>query len=581
MQQNPIRQAMADEMKRSMAELRVDEQPRPHFAAYTVTEGKFLQVAATFGAITSQMQNRNRTLRSDVRVGDPDFDASNSVQLAFGFAAPSGFATLPLDDDYKPIRRVLWLNTDESYKRAVDALAQKKASAGAQAAADDDKIADFAAQAPAQTVSLPVLAPLEPSAMRALAAQLSGLFRSHPLIATSQVNAMQAVGRQRYLSSEGSWADERDSFVRLEVSASTQALDGMRLSNALVFTGRNLAELPATGDLEKSVNAMAQELGHATNAAIPDEGNALVLFEGRAAGQIIKTLLADHLAGTQPAKTGGFEGAVRGQSRELAGKIGQRVTARFLSVHDNPLAERGPGREYLFGSYHADDEGVPAQRVSLIEAGVLKTLLASRTPSKDVPRSNGHGRATQFGAAKAHFANLFVTTKQGLPRAAMLGRLAKEAKARHCEAYIVRLVDDPATAGMFDLSDFAERMVSLFGGGRRGSGAAPVFPLVAYRLKDGKEEPVRGFTLEGLVPRALKDIVAAGREPYVLNFIDGFAGLGVPSAIVAPSLLFADVEIRRQTPATRNRHCTRTQVLRRSEPWEAGSVTGADGTQDR
>ena len=74
-----------------------------------------------------------------------------------------------------------------------------------------------------------------------------------------------------------------------------------------------------------------------------------------------------------------------------------------------------------------------------------------------------------------------------------------------------------------------------------------VVPLVAYRLKNGKEEPVRGFTLEGMVPRALKDILAAGREPYVLNFIDGFGGMGLPSAIVSPALLFADVEVRKQT----------------------------------
>jgi TldD protein len=544
---DPIRRAMQDELGRTMVEMHVEDQPRPHYAAYTVTDGEFLQVGATFGAVTSQYQNRSRTLRGDVMVGDPSFDSSNSQEGGFGAWASGGSGALPLDDDYLVARRALWLHTDEAYKRAVDTLAKKKASAGGQTAADEDKIPDFAAQAPAQTVSLPVFAAPEAGPLRALATKLSALFQSYPLIATSRVSAMQAVGRQRYLGSDGTWVDERDGLVRLDVSATTQAPDGMRLSDTVAFTARTVDELPTPADMEKAIHVMAKELGSATLAAIPENGTAMVLFEGAAAGQIIKSLLAEHLAGTPPPKTVGGGSGFGGQSREFAGKIGQRVAARFISVYDDPRAERGPGKEFLLGSYHADDEGVPAQKVSVIEAGVLKTLLTSRTPSKDVARSNGHGRASRMAGARGHIANLFVTAKAGLPRQALLDRLAKESKARHCDAYIVRLVDDPTTGGVLDLGDFAERMSSLFARGGRGGGAAPVLPLVAYRLKNGKEEPVRGFTLEGMVPKVLKDILAAGRDPFVLNFIDGLGGMGLPSAIVSPPLLFADVEIRRQT----------------------------------
>ena len=546
---DPVRRAMRDELGRTMAEMRVEDQPRPHYAAYTVTEGSFARVSATFGAVTSQSEHRSRTLRSDVRVGDPSFDSGNFQEGGFGAWAShgGGFGSLPLDDDYLVVRRALWLRTDEAYKRAVDTLAKKKASAGGQSAADEDKIPDFAAQAPAQTVSLPVFAPPEAGPLRALAIKLSALFQTYPLIATSHVDALQALGRQRYLASNGTWADERDTFVRLDVSATTQAPDGMRLSDAVAFTAKTVDELPTAADMEKAIRALAQELSSATSATIPENGTALVLFEGPAAGQIVKSLLAEHLAGTPPPKTAGGEGLFGGGSREFAGKIGQRVAARFLSVHDDPLAERGPGKELLFGNYRADDEGVPAQKVSLIEAGVLKTLLMSRTPSKEVARSNGHGRASQLASVKGHIANLFVTAKGGLSRQALLDQLAKESKARHCEAYIVRLVDDPTTGGVPDMADLAEHMFHLFTGGRRGGSAAPVYPLVASRLKNGKEEPVRGFTFEGMVPKALKDIVAAGRDPFVLNFIDGLGGTGLPSAIVSPALLFADVEVRRQT----------------------------------
>jgi len=171
----------------------------------------------------------------------------------------------------------------------------------------------------------------------------------------------------------------------------------------------------------------------------------------------------------------------------------------------------------------------------------------SRTPSKDIPRSNGHARSSFMTGTKAHIANLFVTAKGGVSRHSLIARLAKESKARHCDAYIVRLVDDPSTGGSVEASDIAERLVHLFTGGRNSGGPAPIEPLIAYRLANGKEEPVRGFTLEGMGARALKDIIAAGRESHVLNFIDGFGNIGLPSAIVTPSLIFREVEIRKQT----------------------------------
>jgi hypothetical protein len=63
---------------------------------------------------------------------------------------------------------------------------------------------------------------------------------------------------------------------------------------------------------------------------------------------------------------------------------------------------------------------------------------------------------------------------------------------------------------------------------------------------------VRGLTFENLLPRSLKDISAVGRDLVVYNFIDGGAGFtGIPSSIVTPPLLFADVDIRRQTGRNR------------------------------
>ena len=59
---------------------------------------------------------------------------------------------------------------------------------------------------------------------------------------------------------------------------------------------------------------------------------------------------------------------------------------------------------------------------------------------------------------------------------------------------------------------------------------------------------MRGVTLENLLPRSFKEVAATGNEPVVYNYLDGGGGFsGVPSTIIAPALLFPDVDVRRQT----------------------------------
>jgi hypothetical protein len=202
----------------------------------------------------------------------------------------------------------------------------------------------------------------------------------------------------------------------------------------------------------------------------------------------------------------------------------------------------------LFGAYKVDDEGVPAQRVSLVEHGVLKALLMTRTPRKELAHSNGHARAPRFAGPRAHTGTLVVTGAgpgAGQTRKALLGELARLAKGGGVTTYVVKLLDD----GLVNWGD-TDDLFSFSSGS--GHGPPPVRPLVVYRVDGEKETLVRGLALENLQPRSLKDITAAGRDEFVYNYLDqgnGFAG--VPSTIVAPSLLVSDVDIRRITGKNR------------------------------
>ena len=123
-QDTPVMSAMADELARSMKELRMKDQPAPYYIEYEVWDRAQTRVTARLGALTEDLTGISRTLRVGVRIGDYDFDSSlfNAPGLSGGGVvelSADGSISAPLDDDYDTMRRQIWLATDAAYKRAV------------------------------------------------------------------------------------------------------------------------------------------------------------------------------------------------------------------------------------------------------------------------------------------------------------------------------------------------------------------------------------------------------------------------------------------------------------------------------
>jgi len=532
-----VRQAMEDELARSMKDLHMGEdEPHPYFIAYTISDMDQATTSATLGAVTAAHAYRGRLLRTEIRVGDANFDNTN-------FEGGANVEAIPIEDDYAALRREIWLRSDESYKNAVETLARKRSAAAGQASADeDDGVGDFSPQTAAH-VEVPFSASTaDPGELRETVRKLSLILASFPEIYGSHVIGTTAIVRRRLATSEGSWVDDNQRTVRIDVVADTQADDGMKLRSFVPFSAMDMAGLPPIAEMEKAVRAMAKELVASRQAPIATSGAGAVLFEGPAAAQIVKILLGDQLGGTPPPKTASAGSDDGGQQSVLAGKLGQRVASPMLSLVDDPLLASAPGKAAMFGSYRVDDEGVAAQRVSLIENGLLKSLLMSRTPRKEITRSNGHGRAPRFAGVRAHVGTLVLTGAKGQKRADLMTTLDKIAKGGGITTYVVRLLDDGSIPG-----GDADDLAALFSFGGGSHGPPPIRPLVVYRVAHGKETLVRGVTLENLLPRSFKEVAATGNEPVVYNYQDGGGGFsGVPSTIIAPALLFPDVDVRRQ-----------------------------------
>jgi len=84
--------------------------------------------------------------------------------------------------------------------------------------------------------------------------------------------------------------------------------------------------------------------------------------------------------------------------------------------------------------------------------------------------------------------------------------------------------------------------------------AAP--PTMIYRVyPDGREELVRGIRFRALSTRSLRDITVASAETASFDFVNngaplafmGAGGLIAPATVIAPGLLFEELELERPT----------------------------------
>ncbi len=277
------------------------------------------------------------------------------------------------------------------------------------------------------------------------------------------------------------------------------------------------------------------------DAPIIESYTGPVLFDGVASGQVFRKLLGDGVAGSvTPVGTKRRSATGAGS---LEKKIGQRVLPKSFQVYDDPTVEKFDG-VVLFGHYRYDDEGVEARRVDIVSNGVLKDMDMSRVPTKKLSGTNGHGRRSPGGGTvKASIGCLFVQDDDAVSDAELKAALIEAAKDEGLEygLRITSLRSAGITSSQSDIFAFFMRM-------QRGQQAGLGDPVFAHKVyvDDGHEELVRGMEFEPVEVRNLKKILAASDTRTVYNYIGiGFAGATPPSTIIAPAVLFEELELHK------------------------------------
>src|SRR6266566_4145527 len=350
-------------------------------------------------------------------------------------------------------------------------------------------------------------------------------------------------------------------FAAIEAGMSALADDGVPLNHFYAAYAARPADLPNVETVRKGLNVAGTELMALRAAPPAQDYTGPVLFEARAAAPILAQVLGPALNGARPpiSFTPVMEQLLTnlGGKSDWVGRLGARVLPSRVTVVDDPGAKDFHGAA-LIGGYAVDDEGVRAQKVTLVENGNLKGELMSRRPGPDFDQSNGHGRAAFLNDAKPTMSNLTFTSSETLSPAEMKKKFLDTCRAEKLPyCLIVREMDNPALS-LLHQEDFSALLASFAGG----AGTGDRLPLVVYRVypESGREEMIRGSRIIGVNSRALRNIAAIGNDSFVYNYMqsqaDGFAGTalgafgsaqsqsGLPASLVAPSLLFEELEVR-------------------------------------
>jgi TldD protein len=503
---DPLLHAMQTELAREQAQLVLPGLQRPYFMEYRLEDIATYDAVANYGALTTESSGHQRVVRVEVRIGDYATDSSSargdgSLELA------------PGDDDPDALKFALWTATDEAYKNALRAYATKLA--GLKHFQSAPTASDFT---PAKAITL--IEPLDALDLdrtewkrRIIAA--SGLFATEPetrafanAVQSSTASVSGIVVNRYTVDTDGTVLRHGYAGYADSIAVAGQALDGMDLARNNGSTATTAAALESWPALrQRTIDDLLSfnELRSAPVVAAEDY-HGPVLFSGDAAADVVNRLFIPNIEADRPdmGTTARTQGAYQSSFRTP-------ILPAFLSVVDDPALTHFDG-ESLLGAYKIDDEGEPAEPVTIVEHGKLVNYLIGREPVKDFPDSNGHGRAALGQAAHSRAGVILVKSAQPLSAAAMQAKLVALAKEQGRDVYEVETL-----------------------GGE-------LIPRLLYRVSpDGKRTLVRGAVFDELDQRAIRSgILAAGGKPYIAQTI-----LPVPETTIAPELLFADIAVKR------------------------------------
>ena len=517
---SPLLDIMMSEVDRSMAVLSVQQVPA-YYLSYQIHDWRRAVIETEGGALVTDEDETERYLDTEVRVGSAKLDnrrpLSNEQEDAYN-SPMNRSGIVPFGSDDQAIRQYLWLDTDRRYREAD--LALRRVLVDKSVTKQEDMPPDFA---PAKReVYIGPLATLQFDKAAWIDRARDCSKRAFRGVATRASCRLDfELHTVYFVNSEGTVLQMSWPTALLSVSVGVKADDGMPLGRLEQRYAATPEGLPGDAEVDAIIARVTEDLDALHNAPVVDPYVGPAILEGRAAGVFFHEVFGHRIEGhRQKQRTSG---------QTFASKVGERIMPAWMTVYDDPTVRLINGQQ-VNGFYRFDDEGVRAQRVTLVDGGVLEGFVLGRDPIEGFPTSNGHGRKSPGQTPVSRQGNLVVEAARTVEKSDLEAALIHEVK-RQGKPFGMVFTD--ISGGFTNTSRFLPQ-------------AFKVNPVMAYRLyPSGKRELVRGVDIVGTPLTALGSILLASREIETFNGICGAESGWVPVSASAPSLLLESLEVER------------------------------------
>jgi predicted Zn-dependent protease len=529
---DPVQRALEEEIKRAMSVLTQKGNPAPYFLSYQVNETKSAEVTASLGALQYSSTDRQRILDIEIRVGDYNFDNTHQIRGQRGGGGEQqlsrpGSLLMPLDDDVDALKSVIWLETDRRYKAAVERFINVQANRAIRVEEEDssgDLSREKAEKSP--VVTLKDASVDLPGWEKKLKAY-SAMFKGFPELFDGQAGLTLSVNHQYFVNNEGTSVRHGTTQYRVYLMGRTQADDGMEFQRFESFDAHSLEGLPSDETVRKTVEKIVKDLQALRKAPVIEPYTGPAILSGRASGVFFHEIFGHRIEGQRNKN--------ESEGQTFARQVNKLILPTFISVVDDPTTEK-VGSIDLNGYYTYDDEGVKARPVTVVENGVLKNFLLSRSPVAGFEESNGHGRKQPGYKAVGRQGNLMIKASTSVPMEKLREMLIEEAKKQGKQFGL--LFDDISGGFTYTRSDSPQSF--------------QVTPIMVYRIYvDGRpDELVRGADLIGTPLTSFSKIVAASDKVEVFNGFCGAESGYVPVSAISPAILTTQIEVQKKAKSS-------------------------------
>ncbi|MBI3820547.1 MAG: peptidase U62 [Planctomycetes bacterium] len=509
---------LAKEVDYSVANLKTADGIKPYYLAYTVTDTTGLSIQSRLGVLQSSDQSRVRALDVDVRVGDYTLDNTRQIRGARGGgggrgAMGGGAVAISLDNDPTAIRHALWRATNESFNSAVERYQQVVTNSKTMVKVENPAD-DFSHEQPGVYSEPDVKITVDREAWTARVRAVSAMALKQPKIESSSVSVVGTAENRFMVSNDGTRLKTGRKLLRVVLTASSKAEDGMEISQSYLFNAATEEHLPSEEEMRTAMQKVMDEVLALRAAPLVEPYTGPAILLNRASGVFFHEIFGHRIEGHRQKS--------EDEGQTFTKMVGQPVLPDFLTVVDDPTLARF-GTEDLRGYYKYDDEGVPAQRVTLVKKGVLETFLLSRSPVSGFNKSNGHGRREPGRDAVSRQGNLMVFSDKAVTFTKLREQLVELCKK---QGKPFGLLFDDISGGFTTTT-------------RGGPQAFKVQPIVVYRIyADGRpDELVRGVDIVGTPLSCFSRIVATADDTAVFNGTCGAESGWVPVTATSPSIL--------------------------------------------